>query len=85
MIVSMLIVAGKEDVDNLLFAMNSRIKRYGNVTVGELYRLVSESSVREDDRWGWTSTEEFNAEPVGKGFQIKVPAPEHLYPEGEKK
>lgn len=59
-------------------AMVDRVRRYGAVTVADLYDLVGVTGSYADQRWGWTDLVSADVRQVPGGFLLDLPAPEPI-------
>lgn len=66
-----------EAVD-VIAAMVDRIRRYGSVTVSDLYDFVGTTGSYADQRWGWTDLSTADVRQISGGFLLDLPAPEPI-------
>lgn len=68
-----LIFANRSDAEMVLDQMWGSIKRYGLVTVMDLYDMADMTAPYTSDRYGWTDISSASVERVYGGYTIKLP------------
>lgn len=71
-----IVLEHRSDAIDVVEALVERIRRYGSVTVAELYDLVGVSGSYTDRRWGWTDLEDADVRQMPGGFLLDLPQPE---------
>lgn len=68
-----LIFANRSDAEMVLDQMWGSIKRYGLVTVMDLYDMADMTAPYTSDRYGWTDISSASVDRVYGGYTIKLP------------
>lgn len=72
------ILPSYQDADAVLDVMKDMVDRYGSVTVGDLYDMISEPRSHADEKWGWTDLRGSRPRRVSNGYLLDLPRPEPL-------
>lgn len=76
-----IILDNRADADDILYRLEDKISRFGNVAIADLYNILEAD---EDDidytdhERGWYSARGFRVESSRDGFRLVFPRPEHL-------
>jgi hypothetical protein len=70
-----IILETRVEAQSTLEAMFERLQDYDQVTVGDLYQMVGESSDFTDEKWGWTDLRGSSVVRVRQGYLIDLPKP----------
>lgn len=76
-----IILDNRADADDILYRMEDKISRFGNVAIADLYNIMDAD---EDDidytdhERGWYSARGFRVQSTRDGFLLVFPQPEHL-------
>ena len=62
-----------QEAENVINDIDLLVKKYGYVTVADLYNLVGATYCYTDNLYGWTSTDYFEVVRCRDGYQLKVP------------
>jgi len=74
-----LVIASREEAENVLDLMFETLSRYGSVSVATLYELTGIQSSHTDMKWGWTELQGSKAVRTRQGgFLLDLPAPVEL-------
>lgn len=73
-----IILPRRVDAEEVLDRMEELIKRYGNVSLSDLYGLIGETGQYTDNKWGWLDFNEFNIHRVRDGYLLELPSPQSL-------
>ncbi len=74
-----LIIASRQEAEEVIDRMFDIMSRYGSVSVADLYELTGLQSSHTDIKWGWTEMR--GAKPVRLrqgGFLLELPEPQPL-------
>jgi hypothetical protein len=64
--------------NEVLSLMQSYIDKYGNVTVGELYKMLGKTSDFKNNTYGWTNLKTAMVVGTMEGYELKLPPPIEL-------
>lgn len=70
-----LVFDDRGDAEYVLNSMKDIIKRYGYVTIHDLYDLADVKASYTDRKYGWTNLDDAYTERVREGTVIKLPRP----------
>lgn len=73
-----IILGMKAEAEEVLESMICYLEDNGEVSVGELYDLLGQSSSFTDRQWGWTDLSSARVVRVAEGYLIRFPRCEHL-------
>jgi hypothetical protein len=66
----------RNEAEDVLYELRSRIRQYGFVTVGYFYQLVRVPDSYTDDKYGWENLDRVEVKPLrGGGYIIDFPRP----------
>lgn len=68
-----IILPSRADAEQILDELNDVIRRYGAVSVADLYDLIGQSCNYTDNNYGWTSLSNATVASVREGFMLKLP------------
>ena len=71
--VANVIFDSRQEVENVINDIDLLVKKYGYVTVTDLYDLVGATHYYTDNLYGWASTDYFEVVRCRDGYQLKVP------------
>lgn len=63
----------RADAEEVLIAMNGSIERYGMVSVGDFYDMISQKCSYTDQKYGWKDLSGAEVVRVRDGFSIRFP------------
>lgn len=66
------------DAEEVVYAMEELVKKYGEATVADLNSLVGVTSRHTDIKWGWTDVRDFNYRRLGRGYILDFEQPVFL-------
>jgi len=72
------IVATKEDADNVIERLVDVVDMYEVVSVADLYDLLGLPSSHIDNKWGWTHLSNIESRQVREGWKISFPPVEEI-------
>lgn len=61
------------EAEQVLYSLREMIQRYGMVSVGDFYDLISQKHVYTDLKYGWRDLREAEVVRIRNGYQIKFP------------
>jgi hypothetical protein len=73
-----IIVATKEDADNVVERLIDIVDMYEVVSVADLYELLGLPSTHVDNKWGWTHLSSIETRQVREGWRITFPPLEEV-------
>lgn len=73
-----IVIQSREDAEDVLRAMQSRIDDYGQCTVADLYYMVGKTPSATDYNWGWTDLRKSSFSHVREGYILNLPRTEDL-------
>ena len=73
-----IVLDNRTEAIDVIEALVDRIRRYGAVTVSDLYDFVGTTGSFADQRWGWTDLNTADVRQVSGGFLLDLPAPEPI-------
>jgi hypothetical protein len=73
-----LIVASRQDADNVVEALGNIIDQYEVVSVADINELIGQESNHIDQKWGWTSLPRVGIRQVREGYEISLPPLEEI-------
>lgn len=73
-----IVLESRSEAIDVMEGMIERIRRYGSVTVAELYDFVGVTGSYADQRWGWNDLVSADVRQVPGGFLLDLPAPEPI-------
>lgn len=73
-----ILLQSREDAEDVLRAMQSRIEDYGQCTVADLYYMVGRSPAATDYNWGWTDLRKSSYSHIRDGYVLNLPRTEDL-------
>lgn len=73
-----IVLEHRSEAIEVVEALVDRIRRYGAVTVADLYDFVGTTGSYADQRWGWTDLATADVRQVPGGFLLDLPAPEPI-------
>lgn len=65
----------RTDAEEVVFAMEELVKKYGEANVSDLNSLVGVTSRHTDNKWGWTDVRDFNYRRSGRGYILDFAPP----------
>lgn len=68
-----LVYSSRADAELVLDQMYGAIKKYGMVTVMDLYDMVEKTAPYTSDKYGWTNVDSATVERVYGGYVIRLP------------
>lgn len=73
-----IVLDNRSEAIEVVEALVDRIRRYGAVTVADLYDFVGTTGSFADQRWGWTDLSTADVRQVPGGFLLDLPQPEPI-------
>lgn len=73
-----IVLLERSDCEDVVRTLHQRIKKYGAVSIAELFDLIDEPSDPNDNNWGWTDPRDIGVRSTGRGFLIDVAEAEYL-------
>lgn len=73
-----IILLDRGDTEEVIDQLRNRIKKYGAVSIAELFDLIDEPSTSSDNNWGWTDERDIGLRRVSRGYLIDVAEAEYL-------
>jgi hypothetical protein len=73
-----IVLENRTEAIEVVEALIDRIRRYGAVTVADLYDFVGTTGSFADQRWGWTDLATADVRQVPGGFLLDLPSPEPI-------
>ena len=70
-----IVLASKNDAENVLDALVESTMQYGIATVSDFYELVGMPTSYTDYRWGWYELSKAHVDRVRDGYVISLPKP----------
>lgn len=73
-----IVLLNREDAEEVIDQLHKRIKKYGAVSIAELFDLIDEPSNERDNDWGWKDERDIRLRRVSRGYLIDVVEAEYL-------
>lgn len=67
-----IVLLNRDEAEEVIDQMHDRIKKYGAVSIAELFDLIDEPSNYNDNNWGWTDERDIGIRRVSRGYLIDV-------------
>lgn len=72
------LLASREDAENVLERMGDIIDKYETASVADLHDLIGLPTTYVDNDWGWTRITGASIRQTREGFLLELPAVEHI-------
>lgn len=73
-----IVLRSRKDAENIIDEMRERIRRYGSVSVADLFDLINVTGKYTDNNWGWTNERDIGIRQTNSGFLLDVREAEYL-------
>lgn len=69
------VLSTRGEAEQVIFQLGEELRRYGTVTVANLYELVDLGPTHTDTKWGWTDLRGAGTSRVRDGWLLDLPSP----------
>lgn len=73
-----IVIADRNEAEEIIMSLRAYIERYEMVTVGDLYSMVGATGTPQDEKWGWTDLRGATTRRTNMGHLLVFPDPEAL-------
>lgn len=73
-----IILRNREDAEDVVDEMKTRIRKYGSCSVADLFDLINVAGKYTDNNWGWRDERDIGIRRVNSGFLLDVTEAEYL-------
>lgn len=67
-----IVLLHRDETEEVIEQLHKRIRKYGEVSIAELFDLIDEQSNYNDNNWGWKDERDIRLRRVSHGFLIDV-------------
>lgn len=73
-----IVLLNRDETEEVISQLHKRIRKYGSVSIAELFDLIDEPSNYNDNNWGWKDERDIGLRRVSRGYLIDVAEAEYL-------
>lgn len=73
-----IVLRNREDAEDLVDEMKERIRKYGSVSIADLFDLINVTGNYNDNNWGWRDERDIGIRRINSGFLLDVRRAEYL-------
>lgn len=73
-----IILRSREDAEDVVDEMKQRIRKYGSVSIADLFDLIDVAGDYIDNNWGWRDERDIGIRRINSGFLLDLRRAEYL-------